>query len=196
MKDYLEAVYATQEKIASKERESDRGILLLFHELGKPHGIITDEMRRGYSKALSQIPQGPRLVFRLRAGACLTFDRIAAVCRSLNNNKGDKQLPETISGVRQSFLKAESLLLGPDLWKYIEKGYAEAIIEDGITAQVAELASEDEMCHLPKAIRDALRRNGIKSLDDERLRDKEKRKKLSGIGPKKMSAICSYIGLN
>jgi hypothetical protein len=196
MKDYLEAMYAAQEVGTGKEKEQDRGIVLLFHELGKPHGVITGEMRRGYSKALSQLPQGPRLVFRLRAGACLTFDRIAAVCRSMNNISGSKQLPETISGVRQAFIKAETLLLGSDLWKYIEKGYAEAVIEDGITAQVADLASEDEMYSLPKAIRDALRRNGIKSLDDERLTDKEKRKKLSGIGPKKMSAICSYIGLD
>lgn len=196
MKDYLEPMYVAQEVGTGKEKEQDRGILLLFHELGKPHGVITDEMRRGYSKALSQLPQGPRLVFRLRTGACLTFDRIAAVCRSMNNISGSKQLPETISGVRQAFIKAETLLLGSDLWKYIEKGYAEAVVEDGITAQVADLASEDEMYSLPKAIRDALRRNGIKSLDDERLTDKEKRKKLSGIGPKKMSAICSYIGLD
>lgn len=191
MKDYLEVTGVTADR--GTEPGSDRGIRLLFGELGKNPERITNEIRRGYTKALSQLPQPQRFVFRMRAGAGLTLRKTAAVCRSMNSMTGQKALPETISGVRQAYLRAEEKLLGPDLWKYIEKGYTKSAAEDRLTIQAAVTASEDRMLGLPKPLQYALRRNGIQSLDDERLRDASKRKKLSGIGPKKMSLICSYM---
>ena len=191
MKDYL----ANTDYCEKKNIGTDRALKYLFHEMGYKSREITEDARKGYYKALSQLTCSSRAVFRLRAEALLTYDRIAAICRTMNAISPKDcaaPLPTTVSGVRRAFMKAVNLMCSPDYWRYIVDNSG-SVEDEKITFQMVKTVSNDRMFGLPKSIQDALRRNGINSLDDERLKDKKR--KFSGLGPKKMSEIYSYMGM-
>ena len=198
MKDYLKKAVSLK-AVVTPNAENDNVIRLLLKKKGMPATEITDDMRRGYMKAMKSLTYSQRTILRLRTSTGMTYDRIAATCRGLNSANGlvekdDRYLPSTAPGVRLAYIRAINELCSPNLWKYIEDGYNKSAMVDVMTNQVARVTVTDDIYRLPKYLQNTLRRNGIQSLSDERLINGDK--KLSGIGPKKLSAIHAYMGMH